>query len=409
MLTSSTLRRTSSSACATCARIALSSPHPPTRLKRYSPSSSYTSTNGSTSRLVGSKRWNASFAQSGSEIKESDPTEELVEAEQDEPESVQQVESEENNGTRKESQSSDLDESEVQGASDQVYNTINEQTTSTFSSSPTPSSSSSSPYKPSPIYNDLPTEESSSPTAPPPRLTLEQLVSNPIDSTSSGPTIQDLSRLSPKRFEIPSSTSPDSHRTVYRRLWDKTYSKLNSSFSKLQIQSLCSLPPPLGLSLDIYSGELTNKLRIGTKGKKHKWWKPKRFDQMSKRELIQTILVCEFDMVDPDLVPGPNRGPRVTDAVPLSDRTLFLLLSPSKETISLLPFFPTSERELILSLSLSLSLYLVNRLSSNPQNRKPPRHQSFLRSTPHNSNPLARPPRFETQCRFCSSRSRIDR
>jgi hypothetical protein len=119
--------------------------------------------------------------------------------------------------------------------------------------------------------------------------------------------------------------------------------QLSRAFSKHQLFLFAG---PDGLDLDLEDA----RLRTGTPGRKHKWWKSKRFDQMSKRELVHTILVLEFDMIHPDMVvSNPKTGPQTAEGAPrpfypspllvltssfrpvltLSNRTLFLLLSPS--------------------------------------------------------------------------------
>jgi len=65
--------------------------------------------------------------------------------------------------------------------------------------------------------------------------------------------------------------------------------------------------------MNVMEGEVANRLRMGTKGRKAKWWKSKKLEQMSKRELIQTILVGKWQMVDPDTVPSLSRGQEVTE------------------------------------------------------------------------------------------------
>ncbi|GAA5918487.1 hypothetical protein JCM1841_003259 [Sporobolomyces salmonicolor] len=178
------------------------------------------------------------------------------------------------------------------------------------------------------------------PVPPPPQKSpLETLLAKSA-VPGGGPTLDDLFALRPRRFTIPSAVAPDSHRTIYRKAWEVAYARIDRAFNKRQLQFFCG---PRALDLDLTDPD--NKLRHGTTGKKHKWWKPKRIDQMSKRELIQTILILEFGMVDPETVPNPNKGPRVIEAVPLSDRTLFLILSPSS------PVIPKLARQLGIELS----------------------------------------------------------
>lgn len=68
------------------------------------------------------------------------------------------------------------------------------------------------------------------------------------------------------------------------------------------------------MGIKVWEGEVANRLRMGTKGRKAKWWKSKKLEQMSKRELIQTILVGKWQMVDPDTVPSLSRGQEVTES-----------------------------------------------------------------------------------------------
>ncbi|GAA5971926.1 hypothetical protein JCM11641_001572 [Rhodosporidiobolus odoratus] len=143
-----------------------------------------------------------------------------------------------------------------------------------------------------------------------------------------GPQLSDLLALRPKRFRIPTADCPDSLRLIYTKEWERAVARLNRAFTK---QQLFVFAGPKGLDLDLTEP----RLRTGTPGKKHKWWKSKRFDQMSKNELVQAILVIEFGMVHPAMVPaGGKHAPQTSEVVTLSNRTLFLLLSPNSPTIS---------------------------------------------------------------------------
>lgn len=171
-----------------------------------------------------------------------------------------------------------------------------------------------------------PAPPSPSPAAPMP-TTLEALMAEKV--VDQGPTVSDLVPLLPRRFRIPNASSPDSHRTIYRNTFDKTVDKLAKSFSKLQLFDIAS-NKRTGFGIDVRAKDTISKLKLGTPENKRKFWLPKRLDQMSKRELIHTILIVKNDMVHPGVVPRPNTGPSVTDSMSLSDRILFLLLSPSE-------------------------------------------------------------------------------
>lgn len=163
---------------------------------------------------------------------------------------------------------------------------------------PTPSSSSSSSSPPEPPAP----ENEAIPAAA--ELTLKTLLKPSLPH--GGPTLDDLRALRPKRFTIPEATSPDSHRLVYRKSWEAAYHRFDRAFNKRQLADFAG---PYGLDLDLTDP----RLRTGTKGKKQKFWKSKRIDQMTKRELIQTILVLEFHMVDPETIPSAKSGPRMTE------------------------------------------------------------------------------------------------
>ncbi|GAA6029832.1 hypothetical protein JCM8097_001069 [Rhodosporidiobolus ruineniae] len=144
-----------------------------------------------------------------------------------------------------------------------------------------------------------------------------------------GPQLSDLFRLRPKRFRIPVADSPDSFRTVYQKVWSDAADKVGRAFNRKQLNDLAG---PDGLALDLTDA----RLRTATPGKKQRFWKSKRMEQMSKRELVHTILILEFGMIHPDRVPEAVKrtGPQTVDALVLSNRTLFLLLSPKSRTIA---------------------------------------------------------------------------
>ncbi|SCV70559.1 BQ2448_3321 [Microbotryum intermedium] len=161
------------------------------------------------------------------------------------------------------------------------------------------------------------------PSAHPP-LTPQLLLQS--HTTTDLPSPQDLVALQPRRFTIPSSTSPESYRVIYSRVWSQTYEALSHAFTKPQLLHLAG---PLGLSLDPL-GEAST-MRARTRGKKYL---NKTLGMMNKKELCVTIMVLKWGMIDPAAVPAAAKGPQATQAIPLSDRTLFLLLSPSSTTFS---------------------------------------------------------------------------
>ncbi|BGP15000.1 hypothetical protein JCM10213v2_002955 [Rhodosporidiobolus nylandii] len=195
------------------------------------------------------------------------------------------------------------------------------------SAEPSPSvDSPSSAESPSSLLDEYLSPSSASPSAPPPP---PEPAAPPRGANldPSGPQLSDVFALRPKRFRIPTVDSPDSHRLVYKQAWTDAHKRFARAFTK---QQLFVLAGPDGLDLDLENP----RLRSGTPGRKHKWWKSKRLDQMSKSELIQAMLVIEFGMVHPDtLVSAGKNAPQTSEILPLSNRTLFLLLSPKSPTI----------------------------------------------------------------------------
>ncbi|GAA5986775.1 hypothetical protein JCM10908_000892 [Rhodotorula pacifica] len=192
--------------------------------------------------------------------------------------------------------------------------------------SPSASSSSSS-FSASSASTPTPVAATSSP-APTPRkpaaITLEDIL-NPKQNAA--PEVADLRAFRPsRRFLVPDASSPDSHRLVYQKTWDRTYSALDRAFKKRQLMDFAGED---GLKVDLTDP----RLRTRTPGRKPKHWTSKRLDQMSKRELIHTILILDFDMTHPDTIPSARIGPNTVESIPLNDRTLFLLLSPNSPTI----------------------------------------------------------------------------
>lgn len=173
---------------------------------------------------------------------------------------------------------------------------------SSLASSPTSpplSSSTSTPTAPPPPTPPAPVSPPTPEEAPQPLRGL--------NLPSNGPQLTDLFSLRPKRFRLPTANSPDSHRLIYSKSWDAATTQLTRAFSK---QQLFLFAGPDGLDLNLEDV----RLRSATPGRKHKWWKSKRFDQMSKRELIHTILILEFGMVHPDtVVANPTLGPQTSE------------------------------------------------------------------------------------------------
>lgn len=174
--------------------------------------------------------------------------------------------------------------------------------------------------------------------APPsePALTLQTLL-HPSDP-SIAPTASDLDPLKPRHFTLPDASSPMSHRLIYAKTWTLAHQRLDRAFNKLQLLRFAA-------DLDLND----RRYRDGIRGKKQKWWKPKKLGQMSKRELAHAIMVLRWGMKDPDTLPAARTGPQVVEcelrrtgqtkailitilsaALPVSDRILFLLLSPSQ-------------------------------------------------------------------------------
>lgn len=155
---------------------------------------------------------------------------------------------------------------------------------STSTSIPTPSSAAAAPSPPA--------------GRKPESITLEDIL-NPKQNAA--PEVADLRAFRPRKFVVPEAASPDSHRLVYQKTWDRAYSSLDRAFKKRQLMDFAG---PDGLDVDLTDSRMRTRLP----GKKPKHWKSKRLDQMSKRELIYTILVLDFDMTHPDTIPSPRAG-----------------------------------------------------------------------------------------------------
>lgn len=147
------------------------------------------------------------------------------------------------------------------------------------------------------------------PAKPTPRkpaaITLEDIL-NP-KHTSAPPEVADLRAFRPRRFTVPHAASPESHRLVYQKTWDRAYASLDRAFKKRQLMDFAGED---GLNVDLTDP----RLRTRIPGKKPKHWKSKRLDQMSKRELIHTILVLDFDMTHPDTIPSTRLGPNTLES-----------------------------------------------------------------------------------------------
>ncbi|BGP39014.1 hypothetical protein JCM10450v2_002971 [Rhodotorula kratochvilovae] len=306
------------SSCASCAvrRTAHSALSPPNRVQPAFARST------AEPRRVHHARGVASYAQAGDQVAEQapEPAEAQLDASANEPAGEpEQVSPEQamvnllEELAAEKNQAGDAEPEPASSSSTTVPSTSPEPSSS---SDPTPSSSTS-------LAPHIPAAPPPPPPAPP-KLTMKTLLAPSLPP--GGPTLDDLYALRPKRFTIPEASSPDSHRLVYRKSWEASIARFDRAFNKRQLALFAGED---GLNLDLTDP----KLRTGTAGKKHKWWKSKRIDQMTKRELIHTILVLEFHMVDPETIPTAKHGPRTSETVSLDDRTLFLLLSPKSPTI----------------------------------------------------------------------------
>lgn len=185
-----------------------------------------------------------------------------------------------------------------------------------------------------PFGSDLP--PSHAPPPPPAAPAPPPVVLNPFEllrpSFPAGPpAVKDLNALKPKQFPRPDASSPEFARILYTKSWTSGLAKLNSAFKKSQLLAFVSNPTERG-GLELKMDD--PRLKTGTKiGKKARYWRPKKFADMSKRELAQAIMILEWGMVDPEVLPKPRVGKPVMETIPLDDRTMFLLLSPNATTI----------------------------------------------------------------------------
>ncbi|BGP23771.1 hypothetical protein Rt10032_c05g2506 [Rhodotorula toruloides] len=148
-----------------------------------------------------------------------------------------------------------------------------------------------------------------------------------MDPEKGQPTLKDLEAFRPRRFTIPEPTSPQSHRLVYEKIWEKTYKTIDRAFTKRQVFNFAYRH---GLNLDTSD----ERMRTALHGVKHKWWKAKALDQMNKRELCYTIMRLHWNMQNPTTLPKPLTGKTASMTVNLTDRDLFLILSPNSTLIS---------------------------------------------------------------------------
>jgi hypothetical protein len=122
-----------------------------------------------------------------------------------------------------------------------------------------------------------------------------------MDPEKGQPTLQDLEAFRPRRFTIPEPTSPQSHRLVYEKVWEKTYKTIDRAFTKRQMFNFAYRH---GLNLDTSD----ERMRTALHGVKHKWWKAKPLDQMNKRELCYTVMRLHWNMQNPTTLPKPQTG-----------------------------------------------------------------------------------------------------
>lgn len=185
------------------------------------------------------------------------------------------------------------------------------------------------------------------PPRPPPKPLSPQTLLKPI-FPDGPPTAADLSTLRPRRFVVPGPYDTESVRIMYDKVWKITAHRLNTAFNKKQLRALAGSKENGGLGLDT----LDPRWRASTtgRGKTKTFWKPKRVEVMEKKELAKMVMVLLWDMPDPSTLskPGPSIMDRAFVSTPcpsdclifratgvaLSDRTLFLLLSPSRSSFT---------------------------------------------------------------------------
>lgn len=139
------------------------------------------------------------------------------------------------------------------------------------------------------------------------------------------PTVEDLYKLKPRRFTVPTYDSPPAVRVVYLKTWTSTAAKLDKSFNKVQLRRLAGPELQGGLNLN------TSDPRVAiTSGKRKFAMKQKPIIGMSKNELIRLLMVLGMGLTPPEKLPSAKKLPFTTESIILSDRSLFLLLTPGK-------------------------------------------------------------------------------
>ncbi|KAI5475901.1 hypothetical protein MNV49_000734 [Pseudohyphozyma bogoriensis] len=178
--------------------------------------------------------------------------------------------------------------------------------------------------------------EATTSTVPPPS-TKPSIVKLEDDPTYTGPTLKDLQVFRPTRKVIvPTASSLEAVRIVYKRTYETTFEGVERAFNR---QQLITLVGKRGLDLDVTRPEvkagMPKKKGDNRKGKQVKESKEKVKDvtRWSKANLIRVIMILEWGMPDPSRIPGSNKGKQVTKTVPLTNKTLFLLLAPNSPIV----------------------------------------------------------------------------
>lgn len=153
-------------------------------------------------------------------------------------------------------------------------------------------------------FDDLELDSAPPPPPLPPVINASTLLSNHFPSGP--PTSSDLDAFQPRHLVVPDAATPNSHRIIYDKSWEATFHRLDDAFRKNQLINLIG---PKGLDLNLSDP----RLRTATRGKKTKSWKPKTLAKMSKRELCTVIMVLQWGMVDPAVIPAAKKGPQVVE------------------------------------------------------------------------------------------------
>ncbi|KAM0746569.1 hypothetical protein T439DRAFT_383987 [Meredithblackwellia eburnea MCA 4105] len=181
---------------------------------------------------------------------------------------------------------------------------------SSAAQNPSPSSSSTPPEPPAHTNNRS-------------RMSPSDLLKPKFPDTP--PQISDLARLRPTKFFVPVANSKPSQRIVYANVWKTAAEILGHSFSKNQLVDLLG---PKGLQIDPLDPETKDELKeLMRRAKAKKQWAPKRLTDFSKDELVRLIMVKEWKMVDPALLPGKDMK-QVKTVVPITEKQFFLILAP---------------------------------------------------------------------------------